>query len=141
MAGLATAGEAVRAIRTGVISARELTEHTYHPIRQHNPKVNAFITLIEEQAMPRAREADEALATGNVWGPLYDEVIASYKERGVASFVREIVMVRVLRALPIDSPAYDLGLTEEQVRARWERHWQRLRNGTIASPIRHGGKR
>ena len=69
--GFATASQAVRAIRTGVISARELTEHTYRRIRQHNPKVNAFVTLIEEQAMARAREADEALAAGKVWGPLH----------------------------------------------------------------------
>src|SRR5688572_1579517 len=67
----ATASQAVRAIRSGVISARELTEHTYRRISQHNPKVNAFVTLIEEQAMARAREADEALAAGKVWGPLH----------------------------------------------------------------------
>jgi hypothetical protein len=39
--GFATAGQAARAIRGGVISARELTEHTYRRISQHNPKVNA----------------------------------------------------------------------------------------------------
>ncbi len=69
--GFATASNAVRALRSGVISARELTEHTYRRISQHNPKVNAFVTLIEEQAMARAREADEALAAGKVWGPLH----------------------------------------------------------------------
>ena len=67
----ATASQAVRAIHAGVISARELTEHTYRRIMQHNPKVNAFVTLIEEHAMARAREADEALAAGKVWGPLH----------------------------------------------------------------------
>jgi len=41
-----TASQAVRAIRTGVISARELTEHTYNRIKQYNPKINAFVTLI-----------------------------------------------------------------------------------------------
>jgi uncharacterized protein len=57
-------------------------------------------------------------------GPRYDEVIAFYKERSVANTIREVVMVRVQSAQPIDSPAYDLGLTEAEVRARWERHWQ-----------------
>ena len=66
-----TAGQAVHAIRSGVISSRELTEHTFRRISQHNPKVNAFVTLIEEQAMARAREADEALAAGKAWGPLH----------------------------------------------------------------------
>jgi predicted pyridoxine 5'-phosphate oxidase superfamily flavin-nucleotide-binding protein len=67
-------------------------------------------------------------------GPLYDKVIAFYKQRGVASAMREVVMVRVQRAQPIASPAYDLGLTEAEVRARWERHWQTVRGGKTASP-------
>jgi predicted pyridoxine 5'-phosphate oxidase superfamily flavin-nucleotide-binding protein len=66
-------------------------------------------------------------------GPLYDEVIAFYKERGVVSGIREVVMVRVQRAQAIDSPAYDLGLTEAEVRARWDRHWQAVRAGDTRS--------
>jgi predicted pyridoxine 5'-phosphate oxidase superfamily flavin-nucleotide-binding protein len=67
-------------------------------------------------------------------GALYDKVIAMYKERGVASGIREIVMVRVQKVQAIVSPAYDLGLTEAEVRARWDRHWQAVRGGTIGSP-------
>jgi predicted pyridoxine 5'-phosphate oxidase superfamily flavin-nucleotide-binding protein len=67
-------------------------------------------------------------------GPRYDEVIAFYKERGVANTIREVVMVRVQSAQPIDSPAYDLGLTEAEVRARWERHWQSVHAGNTLSP-------
>jgi uncharacterized protein len=67
-------------------------------------------------------------------GSLYDQVIAFYKERGVASGIREVVMVRVQRAQAIDSPAYDLGLSEAQVRARWDRHWEAVRAGNAGSP-------
>jgi predicted pyridoxine 5'-phosphate oxidase superfamily flavin-nucleotide-binding protein len=60
-------------------------------------------------------------------GPLYDKVITFYKERGVASVIREVVMVRVQCAQPVDSPAYDVGFTEDEVRGRWEelapRNW------------------
>lgn len=66
-------------------------------------------------------------------GPLYAEVIAFYKERGVVSGIREVVMVRVERAQAIDSPAYDLGLTEAEVRARWDRHWEAVRAGNTGS--------
>ena len=62
-------------------------------------------------------------------GALYDEAIAFYRERGSQSSIREVVMVRVQRAQPIDSPAYDLGLTEDEVRDRWERHFQSRRAG------------
>src|SRR5882672_1473575 len=55
-------------------------------------------------------------------GPLYERALAFYKARGASNPIREIVLVRVQRAQPIDSPAYDLGLTEDEVRALWERH-------------------
>ena len=68
-------------------------------------------------------------------GTVYSKVIAFYAERGSrVSAIREIVLVRVLTAQPIDSPAYDLGLTEDEVRLRWERHFQSLRDGKTASP-------
>jgi predicted pyridoxine 5'-phosphate oxidase superfamily flavin-nucleotide-binding protein len=64
-------------------------------------------------------------------GVLYEKVLAFYKERGSQSAIREIVMIRVQTAHPIDSPAYDLGLTEDQVRDRWERYFQSLRDVSI----------
>ena len=68
-------------------------------------------------------------------GGLYHKAIAFYKERGsMVSAIREVVMVRVQSAQPIDSPAYDLGLTEAEVRARWERYYQSVRAGKTASP-------
>jgi uncharacterized protein len=66
-------------------------------------------------------------------GALYDRLVAFYRARGSQSAIREIVMVRVQTAQPIDSPAYDLGLTENEVRDRWERHFQSLRAGNDTS--------
>jgi hypothetical protein len=71
-------------------------------------------------------------------GALYEKAIAFYERRGSqVSAIREIVMVRVLSAQPIDSPAYDLGLSEDEVRSRWEHYFQSLRAGKTTSP---GGK-
>ena len=68
-------------------------------------------------------------------GALYDQAIAFYKERGSrVSAIREVVMVQVQSAQPIDSPAYDFGLTEDEVRGRWERYYESLRAGKITSP-------
>jgi uncharacterized protein len=61
-------------------------------------------------------------------GPRYDEAIRFYERRGsTVRLIREVVLIRVHSAQPIDSPAYDLGLTEDEVRARWERHFDALR--------------
>jgi hypothetical protein len=37
-----------------------------------------------------------------------------------------MVLVKIERALPLDSPAYDLGTTEEAVRAQWWSRYTRL---------------
>jgi predicted pyridoxine 5'-phosphate oxidase superfamily flavin-nucleotide-binding protein len=69
-------------------------------------------------------------------GALYDKAIAFYKDRGSrVSAIREVVIVRVERAQPIDSPAYDLGLSEEEVRARWERHFRSIHRVTRSSTV------
>jgi uncharacterized protein len=69
-------------------------------------------------------------------GALYDKAITFYQGRGSrVSAIREVVMVRVQSAQPIDSPAYDLGLTEDEVRSRWERYFQSLRAGKTTSPV------
>jgi len=43
--------------------------------------------------------------------------------------IKAIVFITVQRALPLVSPAYDLGLTEPQVRARWWDHYRKLNEG------------
>ena len=59
------------AIRAGHVSASEVLEAHLAQIAIHNPSLNAVITLNAEQARKQAREADEALARGEVWGPLH----------------------------------------------------------------------
>ncbi len=59
------------AIRAGHVSATEVLEAHLAQIATHNPALNAIITMDAERAYERAREADEALARGEVWGPLH----------------------------------------------------------------------
>lgn len=59
------------AIRAGHVSAIEVLEAHLEQIDKHNPALNAIVTMDAEQARKRAHEADEALARGQVWGPLH----------------------------------------------------------------------
>src|SRR6266481_2893788 len=59
------------AIRAGHVSATEVLEAHLAQIDTHNPALNAIITMDAERAYERAREADKALARGQVWGPLH----------------------------------------------------------------------
>src|SRR5438876_10514583 len=59
------------AIRAGDVSATEVLEAHLAQIATHNPALNAVVTMDAEQAHKRAREAGEALARGEIWGPLH----------------------------------------------------------------------
>jgi predicted pyridoxine 5'-phosphate oxidase superfamily flavin-nucleotide-binding protein len=63
-------------------------------------------------------------------GAKFEEVMASFKARGVLNPFREVVIIKIEQALPLTSPAYDLGLSEAEVRARWERYHEALRRGS-----------
>jgi amidase len=63
--------ESADAIRTKKISATELLALTFQRIDFHNPAINAIVWQCREHAMERARQADEALAHGETWGPLH----------------------------------------------------------------------
>jgi predicted pyridoxine 5'-phosphate oxidase superfamily flavin-nucleotide-binding protein len=63
-------------------------------------------------------------------GTRYDEVTAFFRARGVSNPFREVVVIEVEQALPVTSPAYDLGLSESEIRARWERHPEAIRRGS-----------
>ncbi len=52
-------------------------------------------------------------------GALYDRALAFLKESGVSGAVGAIVLVRVEKASPVISPAYDSGASEEEIRATW----------------------
>jgi hypothetical protein len=60
-------------------------------------------------------------------GPLLEQILAFYRQRGTSSPIRHIVLVSVERALPLISPAYDLGATEDEVRRRWQDYWDTFR--------------
>jgi predicted pyridoxine 5'-phosphate oxidase superfamily flavin-nucleotide-binding protein len=64
---------------------------------------------------------------------LFQRGCQMYREAGasneVTDKIRGVVLIRVERALPLTSPAYDRGATEEQVKDRWRRYWRKLWEG------------
>ena len=66
-----TATELAGRIATKDVSAREVMTAHLEQIEHVNPKVNAIVTLVAEQAMAAAAKADEALAHDESVGPLH----------------------------------------------------------------------
>lgn len=67
----ATAQKMRAALRTRRVSAQELLEWHLKRIKRYNQELNAIVVVTEEQARRRAIEADAAIASGVVLGPLH----------------------------------------------------------------------
>lgn len=60
-----------KAIRDRQISSTEVIEAYLSQIAQHNPRLNAIVTLDAENAIAQSKAADKALAQGENWGALH----------------------------------------------------------------------
>jgi amidase len=58
-------------ISTGKVTSYEVVDAFLTQISLHNKNLNAIVTLDEDGARKRAQQADEALAGGELWGPLH----------------------------------------------------------------------
>lgn len=70
-----TLTQSIAGLNNGQFSSRELCEALLARIAQHNPSLNAFITVTAEQALAAAQRADQQRAAGNS-GPLCGVPIA-----------------------------------------------------------------
>lgn len=70
------ATELRRQILSKELSARDVLQAHLEQIERVNPKVNAIVTLLPEQAMEQAAAADEKFARGEDVGPLHGLPIA-----------------------------------------------------------------
>lgn len=71
-----TAVDLVHKIRSKELSVREVMEAHLAQIERVNPRVNAIVTLVAEQALEKADLADKALASGDSSGPLFGLPVA-----------------------------------------------------------------
>jgi predicted pyridoxine 5'-phosphate oxidase superfamily flavin-nucleotide-binding protein len=63
-------------------------------------------------------------------GPIFEQALVFYRNRGITSPIHHIVLVKVERALPLISPAYDQGKTEDEIRGTWLHYWETLYHRT-----------
>jgi amidase len=77
-----------RAIREKRVSSHEVVEAYIHRIEAVNPHLNAVVQLNAETALTQAKQADDALARGEIKGPLHGMPITikdSFDTEGIIS--------------------------------------------------------
>ncbi|WP_137285902.1 amidase [Halorussus salinisoli] len=75
-------------IRRGTLSPVEVVEAYLDRIRARNDELNAYITVLEEDAVERAGEAEDALKSGDEVGPLHGVPVAVKDLLGYKAGVR-----------------------------------------------------
>jgi len=65
-----SASEMAKGIKAGKFTSEQLVQAHLDQIEKHNEKINAIVTRFDN-ALERAKEADQALKNGEDWGPLH----------------------------------------------------------------------
>ena len=57
-------------------------------------------------------------------GKKFNEMISYYKESGVKSSIKSIILVKIEKMSEVLSPLYDLGYTDEELKTKWKEHYK-----------------
>jgi predicted pyridoxine 5'-phosphate oxidase superfamily flavin-nucleotide-binding protein len=89
---------------------------------EHNPSVE--VNVVD----PLVRKGYRFKGRGTVHrsDEIFQRVCQMYRDTGLTNEIHAVILIRIYRALPVNSPAYDRGETEEQVKDRWRRYWCKL---------------
>ena len=59
-------------------------------------------------------------------GQKFEDILSHYRENGIKSPIRSIVIVDVERISQIVSPLYDLGVSESEIKDKWKKYFAGL---------------
>jgi len=57
---------------------------------------------------------------------LYEKILNHYRSKGVKSIINSIVLVDVSSVSEVTSPLYDLGISEQEIKSKWKKHFESL---------------
>lgn len=87
---------------------------------RHNPVVEINVVDSFVRKGYRFKGSAQVLTEGD----LFEQIIAFYEERGTRrERIRSVVLVTVERARPLISPAYDQGVSEDEVQSYWRSYY------------------
>ena len=59
-------------------------------------------------------------------GNEYQEILNHYRQNGIKSPINAIVLVDVSSVSDVISPLYDLGISENEIKSKWQKHFANL---------------
>jgi len=58
--------------------------------------------------------------------PLYHDILRYYRDNGIKSPIDSIVLVDVADISEVTSPLYDMGISEDEIKLKWKKHFDSL---------------
>ena len=59
-------------------------------------------------------------------GVLYDKIFDHYRKNGIKSPINSIILVDVSNVSDVTSPLYDMGISEDEIKSKWQKHFADL---------------
>ena len=59
-------------------------------------------------------------------GTLYQEIMNHYRQNGIKSPINSIILVDVSCVSDVISPLYDLGISADEIKSKWQKHFSTL---------------
>jgi len=56
----------------------------------------------------------------------FEEILAHYRKKGIKSPINSIVLVDVSKVSEVTSPLYDMGISEQEIKSKWKKHFESL---------------
>ena len=93
-----------------------------------NLRLNPSVEINVVDAIVRKGYRFKGTATILESGSLFDELLTFYEHRNPSNRnrIQAVILVKVERALPFVSPEYDTGMTEEEVRSKWQKYYRAI---------------
>ena len=87
---------------------------------KHNSSIEVNVVDPFSRRGYRFKGTAEVISSGGK----FDKVISHYKTSGVKSSIKSVILVKIEKLSEIFSPLYDLGHTEEELKAKWKKYYE-----------------
>ena len=87
---------------------------------EHNPSIEVNVVDPFSRRGYRFKGIAEIISSGDK----FNDIISLYKTTGIKSTINCIVLVKIEKLSEVLSPLYDLGHTEEELKAKWKKYYE-----------------
>jgi predicted pyridoxine 5'-phosphate oxidase superfamily flavin-nucleotide-binding protein len=87
---------------------------------EHNPSVEINVVDPFSRRGYRFKGIAEIISSGEK----FNDIISQYKKNGIKSTIKCVVLVKIEKLSEVFSPLYDLGYTEEELKAKWKKYYK-----------------